>query len=159
MKMRIATLSLLTICCLMLAVARRLRRPTCHSITTVRQTVPSADIRLTSVSPCPTRTRRPAGSTINSVEIVYWDTSSTDILNATDVSFGSASFGNNLGQYTGATNTNTFLGVNPFGYNLYDAVISTPGMAGGSGWVSSGQRLHHNLWLHIPGRPGFLGRE
>ena len=98
-----------------------------------------------------------SGSTIDSLEIVYWDTSSTDILNATDVSFGVRPSATTLASTRAPPIPIPYLGVNPFGFDLYDAVISTPGMAGGSGWVNSGQRLHHILWLHIPAASRFSG--
>jgi hypothetical protein len=52
---------------------------------------------------------------------VYWDASTSDVLTTVDMAMGSTSFGTDLfsGTLTGVTNT--FLGTNQYGYNLYQA--------------------------------------
>ncbi len=60
-------------------------------------------------------------SNVYGVDIVYWDASESDLLTTVDMSFGSTPFGTDgfSGTLTGANNT--FLGTNQYGYNLYQA--------------------------------------
>jgi hypothetical protein len=63
-------------------------------------------------------------SNVYGVDFVYWDASEADLLTTVDMSFGSAPFGTDVfsGTLTGANNT--FLGTNQYGYNLYQAEYS-----------------------------------
>src|SRR5664280_484857 len=58
------------------------------------------------------------------MSFVYWDASSTDLLTTVDMALGTTSFGSEVfsGTLTGVTNT--FLGTNQYGYNLYQANYS-----------------------------------
>jgi PEP-CTERM motif len=77
----------------------------------------------------------PAGSNIQSLEYVYWDASSTDLLTTTDIQIGATPFGGTAHALTGVTNT--FLGTNQYGYNLYEASYSFSGVPwAGAGWLS-----------------------
>jgi hypothetical protein len=58
----------------------------------------------------------PRGSVIEFFHIVYWDASSSDVLTTVDMAVGSTSFG---GTPQTLSVTNTLLGVNQYGYNLY----------------------------------------
>lgn len=64
-------------------------------------------------------------SNVYSVDFVYWDASESDLLTTVDMSFGSTPFGSDIfsGTLTGVTNT--FLGTNQYGYDLYQASYST----------------------------------
>jgi uncharacterized repeat protein (TIGR03803 family) len=72
--------------------------------------------------------------TINGIHFVYWDASSTDLLTTVDLSVGSTSFGGTPQTLTGVTNT--FLGINQYGYNLYQADYSFSGVQSGPGYVT-----------------------
>ena len=63
-------------------------------------------------------------SNVYGIDFVYWDASEADLLTTVDVSLGSAPFGTDIfsGTLTGANNT--FLGTNEFGYALYEASYS-----------------------------------
>jgi hypothetical protein len=75
------------------------------------------------------------GSNINSLNFVYWDASSSDLLTTVDVAFGSSSFGGSIQTLTGVTNT--LLGSNQYGYNLYQADYSFTDIPwSGAGFVS-----------------------
>jgi len=118
MKLRIASLSLLTIACLMLAVAPAMA-DTLYSNGPYNGTTDAWTINFGfSVSDSFTL---PGNSTIEGLHFVYWDASTTDILTTVDMAIGSTSFGDDIfsGTLTGVTNT--FLGTNQYGYNLYQA--------------------------------------
>jgi hypothetical protein len=61
----------------------------------------------------------PSGSTIGGLDLVYWDASTSDILTTVDLQVGVTSFGGSPQTLTGVRNT--FLGINQFGYALYQA--------------------------------------
>jgi hypothetical protein len=67
---------------------------------------------------------------------VYWDASSQDVLTTVDMQLGSTSFGGNINTLSGVTNT--FLGTNQYGYNLYQASYSSFGSLpwSGAGFVT-----------------------
>ncbi len=64
-------------------------------------------------------------SNVYSVDFVYWDASESDLLTTVDMSFGSTPSGTDIfsGTLTGVTNT--FLGTSQYGYDLYQASYST----------------------------------
>ncbi|MGA3317637.1 MAG: PEP-CTERM sorting domain-containing protein [Candidatus Korobacteraceae bacterium] len=64
----------------------------------------------------------PSGSGIEGLNIVYWDASSSDLLTTVDMALGSTSFSGTPQTLAGVTNT--FLGVNQYGYNLFRADYS-----------------------------------
>ena len=116
MKTRIATLSLLTLCCLMLAVAPTMA-DTLYSNGPYNGTADAWTINFGfAVSDSFTL---PGNSTITGLDFVYWDASTTDILTTVDMAVGSTSFGGTPQTLTGVTNT--FLGTNPYGFALYEA--------------------------------------
>ncbi len=63
---------------------------------------------------------------ITGVSFVYWDASTSDLLTSVDMAVGSTSFGGTFQTLTGITNT--FLGINQFGYALYQADVQVPGV-------------------------------
>jgi hypothetical protein len=121
MKLRIASLSLLTIACLMLAVAPAMA-DTLYSNGPYNGTADAWTINFGfSVSDSFTV---PNGSTITGMSFVYWDASTTDILTTVDMAIGSTSFGGTPQTLTGVTNT--FLGTNQYGYALEEATFPVP---------------------------------
>jgi hypothetical protein len=71
-------------------------------------------------------------STITGLDFVYWDASSTALVTTVDLQVGATSFGGT--KQTLTVNTNTFLGMNQYGYNLYEAIGSTSAIA----WPDAG---------------------
>ena len=67
---------------------------------------------------------------VNGLHFVYWDASTSDLLTTVDIQIGSTSFGGSPQTLTGVTNT--FLGMNQFGYALYQADYSFSGTQSGS---------------------------
>jgi hypothetical protein len=120
LKMRIASLSLLTVCCLLLAVAP-VMADILYSNGPYNGTADAWTINFGfSVSDSFTMVADPH---VKSLSFVYWDASagsqSTDLLTTVDMQIGSTSFGGTTQTLTGVTNT--FLGTNQFGYSLYQA--------------------------------------
>ena len=77
------------------------------------------------------------GSSIEGFHLVYWDASSSDLLTTLDMAIGSSSFGGSAQTLTGVTNT--FLGTNQYGYNLYQADYSFNDIPwSGAGYVTVG---------------------
>jgi hypothetical protein len=64
-------------------------------------------------------------SNVYAIDFVYWDASEADLLTTVDMSMGTTPFGTDIfsGTLTGVTNT--FLGTNQYGYDLYQASYST----------------------------------
>jgi hypothetical protein len=74
-------------------------------------------------------------SSIRDLHFNYWDAVSNDILTTVDMQIGSTSFGGSTQTLTGVTNT--FLGLNPFGFSLFQADFTFAGIPwGGSGFVT-----------------------
>jgi hypothetical protein len=118
MKLRIASLALLTLCCLMLAVAPAMA-DTLYSNGPYNGTADAWTINF-GFSVSDSFTVVP-NSTITGFDFVYWDASTTDILTTVDMAVGSTSFGNDIFSGTLSGFTNTFLGTNQYGYALYQA--------------------------------------
>jgi uncharacterized repeat protein (TIGR03803 family) len=72
--------------------------------------------------------------TINDLQFVYWNASTSDLLTSVDMAVGSTSFSGDFQTSNGVTNT--FLGTNQFGYALYHAEVTFPGVSGGPGYVT-----------------------
>jgi hypothetical protein len=121
MKTRIATLSLLTLCCLMLAVAPAMA-DTLYDNGPYNGTVDAWTINF-GFSVSDSFTMVP-NSTITGLDFVYWDASSTDLLTTVDMSIGSTSFGNDIFSGTLSGGTNTFLGTNQYGYSVEQDHVS-----------------------------------
>jgi hypothetical protein len=117
--MRTASLSLLTILCLLLAVAP-VMAGTLYSNGPYNGTSDAWTINFGfAVSDSFTV---PSSSAITDFHFVYWDASSTDLLTTVDMAIGSSSFGGTPQTLTGVHNT--FLGSNQYGYFLYQADYS-----------------------------------
>ena len=132
MKTRIASLSLLTIVCLVLAVSPAMA-DTLYSNGAYNGTNDGWTINFGfSVSDSFTT---PGGSNVQGLSFVYWDASSQDLLTTVDMQLGSTSFGGNINTLSGVTNT--FLGTNQYGYNLYRADYSFGSIPwSGAGYVT-----------------------
>src|ERR1035437_6670957 len=131
MKMRIASLSLLTVCCLMLAVAPAMADS--YSNGPYNGTNDAWTINFGfSISDSFTA---PSGANVQGLSLVYWDASASDLLTTVDMQLGSTSFGGTINTLSGVTNT--FLGTNQYGYNLYQASYSSFGSLpwSGAGYV------------------------
>jgi hypothetical protein len=130
LKTRIASLSLLTIVCLVLAVAPAMAG-TVYSNGAYNGTADAWTINFGfSVSDSFTGT-----GPITGLNLVYWDASASDLLTTVDMAIGSTSFGGTINTLSGVTNT--FLGTNQFGYNLYQADYSFGGIPwSGAGYVT-----------------------
>ena len=59
---------------------------------------------------------------VRGLHFVYWDASTIDLLTSVDMAVGSTSFGG--GFQTSTDVTNTFLGINQYGYALYQADVT-----------------------------------
>src|SRR5664280_1343731 len=130
--MRIASLSLLTVCCLMLAVAPAMA-DTLYSNGPYNGTTDAWTINFGfTVSDSFTV---PSGSNIDALHFVYWNASTSDLLTTVDMQIGSTSFGGSTQTLTGVTNT--FLGTNQYGYALYQADYSFSNVPwSGAGYVT-----------------------
>ena len=116
MKLRIASLLLLTVCCLMLAVAPAMADTYSNGAFNGTNDAWTINFGFT-VSDSFTLII----SNVNDFHFVYWDASTTDILTTVDMAVGSTSFGNDIFSGTLSGFTNTFLGTNQYGYALYQA--------------------------------------
>jgi hypothetical protein len=133
LKTRIASLSLLTIVCLVLAVSPAMA-DTLYSNGAYNGTNDGWTINFGfSVSDSFTA---PSGSQVQGLSFVYWDASSQDLLTTVDMQLGSTSFGGTINTLSGVTNTS--LGTNQYGYNLYQASYSSFGSLpwSGAGYVT-----------------------
>src|ERR1017187_1909369 len=118
-SMRTASFCLLTILCLLLAVAPAVA-DTVYDNGPYNGTNDAWTINFGfSVSDSFTA---PSNSQVQGLSLVYWDASASDLLTTVDMQIGSTSFGGSTQTLTGVTNT--FLTTNQFGYNLYQADYS-----------------------------------
>jgi hypothetical protein len=127
--MRTASLSLLTILCLMLAVAPAMAS---YSNGPYNGTTDAWTINFGfTVSDSFTL----SGGTVSSFHFVYWDASASDLLTTADLQLDTTSFG---GSARTVAFSNTFLGTNQYGYNLYqaDATGLFIPWSGGAGYVT-----------------------
>jgi hypothetical protein len=134
MKMHIALLSLLTVCCLMLAVAPAMADVNLYDNGPLNGTNDAWTVNFGfSVS---NSFVVPSNSIIIQWHWVYWDASSTDLVTTADVAFGSTSFGGT--PETESVVSNVFLGTNQFGYNLYGAWyrLNIPLAWSGAGYIT-----------------------
>ena len=133
MKTRIATLSLLTVCCLMLAVAPAMADSYSNGPYNGTNDAWTINFGFT-VSDSFTL----SSFDVTEFHFVYWDASSSDLLTTADLALGTTSFGGGPGTTTAFTST--FLGTNQYGYNLYQAdapSINIP-WSGGAGYATLG---------------------
>jgi hypothetical protein len=130
--MRTASFCLLTIACLVLAVAPAMAG-TIYDNGPYNGTADGWTINFGfSVSDSFTDA---GGVPISGLSIVYWDESSSDLLTTVDMALGSASFGGTPHTLTGVTNT--FLGTNQYGFSLERADYSFAGIPwSGSGYMT-----------------------
>src|SRR5664280_2342464 len=127
------TLSLLTILCLMLAVSPAMADT--YSNGPYNGTNDAWTINF-GFSVSDSFTLFSFGS-VSEFHFVYWDASASDLLTTADLQLGTTSFG---GSATTVAFSNTFLGTNQYGYNLYQADstgLSIP-WSGGAGYVTLG---------------------
>src|ERR1035441_8290433 len=130
--MRIASLSLLTVCCLMLAVAPAMADTYSNGAYNGTNDGWTINFGFT-VSDSFTL----SSGAVSAFHFVYWDASASDLLTTADLQLGTTSFG---GSATTVAFSNTFLGTNQFGYNLYQADASGLSIpwAGGAGYATLG---------------------
>ena len=107
--MRTASLSLLTILCLMLAVAPAMADTYSNGAFNGTNDAWTINFGFT-VSDSFTL----SGNPVNAFHFVYWDASASDLLTTADLQVGATSFG---GSATTVAFSNTFLGTNQYGYN------------------------------------------
>src|SRR5664279_2902141 len=130
--MRIASLSLLTVCCLMLAVAPAMADTYSNGAYNGTNDGWTINFGFT-VSDSFTL----SSGAVSSFHFVYWDASSSDKLTTADLQLGTTSFG---GSPTTVAFTSTSLGSNQFGYFLFQADatgLSIP-WAAGAGFATLG---------------------
>ena len=120
MKMRITSLSLLTVCCLMLAVAPATASTlyanepdNCQDCYDVDAWTINFGFSVSDSFTVPTN------SHIQDLHFVYWDASNMDVLSTVDMAIGSTSFGGTF--LTLPVTTNQFLFTNGYGYFVYQA--------------------------------------
>jgi hypothetical protein len=132
--LKIALLSLLTICCLMLAVSP-VMADTLYSNGPYNGTTDAWTINF-GFSVSDSFTNVPSFSTFTDFHLVYWDASTSDLLTTVDLAVANNSFGGTPTTLTGVTNQ--FLGTNQFGYALYAAWYSGLNIPwnNGSGFVT-----------------------
>ncbi|HZL69400.1 MAG TPA: PEP-CTERM sorting domain-containing protein [Candidatus Limnocylindrales bacterium] len=129
-QIRIASLSLITILCLMLA-AISATAGNLYDNGPPNGTVNAWTINF-GFAVSDSFTVAP-NSEISDLHFVYWDASTTDLLTTVDMQLGTVPFGGGTPQtLTGVTNT--FLGSNGSGYNLYEATYVFAGI----GWSGPG---------------------
>jgi hypothetical protein len=116
MKTRIATLSLLTVCCLMLAVAPAMADTVFYDNGPTSGTADGWTINF-GFSVSDSYTNAPGFTSVSDISIIYWDLNSSDVVTSIDAQFGSSSFGGALNTLTHGTNT--LLGTNQYGYELF----------------------------------------
>ena len=78
----------------------------------------------------------PSYSDVTGLRFVYWDASTSDLLTSVDMALGTTSFGGTFQTLTEVTNT--FLGINQYGYALYQADLTFRGIpwSGSSGYIT-----------------------
>src|SRR5664280_1790802 len=130
--MRNAFLSLLTILCLLLAVAPAMADTYSNGPFNGTNDAWAINFGFT-VSDSFTL----SGGPVSGFHFVYWDASAFDLLTTADLQVGATSFG---GSATTVAFFSTFLGTNQYGYNLYQADASGLNIpwAGGAGFVTLG---------------------
>ena len=117
MKTRIALLSLLTIACLVLAVAPAMADTVFYDNGAYNGTIDGWTINY-GFSVSNSYTNTPGYTSVSDVHFVYWDANSSDLLTTVDAQFGSTSFGGQLHTVGATGGTNTLLGSNQYGYEL-----------------------------------------
>ena len=122
--MRTTLLSLLTILCLMLAVAPAMA-DTLYSNGPFNGTADAWTINFGFSVSDSYNCSFYYYCNVEDLHIVYWDTSTTDLLTTVDMALGRTSFGADYLNFTTLPSaSNTFLGTNQYGYFLYQADIS-----------------------------------
>src|ERR1039457_5634443 len=123
-QIRIAALALLTILCLMLAVAPAMAG-TLYSNGPYDGNTAAWGIGGNHVV-TDSNNLNSSRSNVYGIDFVYWDASEADLLTTVDMSMGSTPFGTDIfsGTLTGVTNT--FLGTNQYGYALEEAGLTWP---------------------------------
>lgn len=133
METRVAFLSLLTLCCLMLATPPAMA-DTLYSNGPYNGTTDAVVINFGfQVADSFTV---PANSSVQGLHFVYWDDTRTDVVTTVDMALGANPLPES-GYQTLTGVTNTFLGINQYGYSLFQADFSfaTIGWSG-DGWIT-----------------------
>jgi PEP-CTERM motif len=132
MKLHIASLSLLTIACLVLAVAPAMA-DTLYSNGPYNGTIDAWTINFG--YPVSDSFLVANNSSIQDLHFVYWDASITDVLTTVDMQIASTSFGGSPQTLSGVTNT--FLEINLYGYAIFQADYTFAGVPwSGAGFVT-----------------------
>jgi PEP-CTERM motif len=126
-QIRIASLALLTILCLMLAVAPAMAQQTLYDNGPSNGTTNAWTINFGYSVSDSAKVANISRSNVKNNNIVYWDPSRTDVLTGVDTQFGTTPFGSDLYSGTSSSVTNTFLGTNQYGYNLFEATYAING--------------------------------
>jgi hypothetical protein len=117
--MRTASFSLLTVCCLLLAVAPAMADTLYdngpYNGNTYAWTI-DYGYAVSDSFTLPWGGIYPQG-----LQFVYWDASTTDVLTTVDMAMGSTPFGTDFDSETLTNVANTFLGMNQYGYALFQA--------------------------------------
>jgi hypothetical protein len=132
--MRTAFLSLLTILCLLLAVAPAMADT--YSNGPYNGTNDGWTINF-GFTVSDSFTLSGSDTKVTDFHFVYWDASASDLLTTADLQLGTTSFG---GSATTVAFSNAFLGTNQYGYNLYQADASGLSIpwSGGAGFATLG---------------------
>jgi len=134
MKLRIASLLLLTVCCLALAVAPAMA-DTLYSNGPYNGTVDAWTINFGfSVSDSFTCS---ANCSVEDFHMVNWNVPGF-VTTGAEIQLGASSFGNNYADLTLAPSGSTDLGSNQFGYELwqYDFTFANVAVPSGTSWVT-----------------------
>ena len=119
-QIHIASLLVLTILCLMLAVAPAMA-DTLYDNGPYNGTTDAWTINFGFSVSDEAKVANISRSNIKNNVIVYWDPSRTDVLTGVDTQFGTTPFASDIYSGTSTSVTNTFLGTNQYGYNLFEA--------------------------------------
>jgi len=133
-QIRVASLSMLTILCLMLAATSAMAGTLLYDNGPPNGTVNAWTINFGYVVSDSFVT--PAHSEITDLHFVYWDASSTDLITTVNMQIGTAPFGSDVFSGTLGGVTNTFLGTSG-GYYIYQADYVFAGIGySGAGFVT-----------------------
>jgi hypothetical protein len=112
-QIRIASLALLAVLCLMLAVAPAMAQHTLYDNGPYNGTTNAWDINFGFSVSDSAKVANISRSNVKNNDIVYWDPSRTDVLTSVDTQFGTTPFGGSIQTSSGVNNI--FLGTNQFG--------------------------------------------
>ena len=134
MKLHIASLSLLAITCLMLAVAPAMAGTIPVYINAGPAALSTNAWEISFGFAVSDSFTVASGSSITGLSFIYWDASNTDLLTSVDMQIGTTSFGGSTQTLAGGTNK--FIFHNTYGYNQYDANFSPLFVWSGAGYIT-----------------------